>query len=232
MLCVLPPTDNPRHRTPATGRAQAQDSRCPVAPAGSGCDFSSGTDSFCNGLWETFGGNFRWRRKTGSTSSLLTGPSAGPFGGSYVYLEASAPNYPDKTAYLTSALGWYSGITFKYHMHGETMGSLGVQVKRSGVWDQEWSRTGEQHNWYTAPWTTAQVTFTGPVDQVRFVGVTGRGFESDAAVADVLLVPGCVSSQIPGMAHATAQCWLGDCRYGSPPPPPPAPPPSSTGCPI
>ena len=105
-----------------------------------------------------------------------------------MYLEASSPNYPSKTAYLTSTSGRYSSISFKYHMYGADMGSLEVQVKTSGAWSQVWVRTGQQHASHTAAWSTAQVTFPAPVDQVRFVGVTGTSsYKGDAGVADVEL---------------------------------------------
>ena len=163
-----------------------------VAAVAKACTFPSGTSSFCNGDWTTSGGDFTWTRNTGSTPSSSTGPSGGPAGVSYVYLEASSPNYPSKTAYLTSSsTQGYSEIHFKYHMYGSNMGSLAVEVKDStGQWTQVWQQNGQQHNSHTAAWSNARVSFPGTVQQVRFVGVTGSSYTSDAAVADVELIPG------------------------------------------
>ena len=112
-----------------------------------------------------------------------------------MYLEASTPNYPSKTAYLTSSSAEYSGVKFKYHMFGADMGSLAVEVKSgSGTWTQVWIRSGQQHNADSAAWSSAQVSFPETARQVRFVGVTGPSYTSDAAVADVQLVAGCVPS--------------------------------------
>ena len=149
------------------------------------CEFSSGTDSWCNGLWTT-SGSFKWTRRSGGTSSASTGPSRGPFGGgAYVYTEASG-NY-HKTAHLTSAPGPYSEVVFSYHMYGNTMGSLAVETQSGGTWAQVWLREGQQHSSGDAAWSTAQVAFEAPVDRVRFVGITGSSVRSDAAVSDVHL---------------------------------------------
>ena len=111
-----------------------------------------------------------------------------------MFLEASSPNFPSKTAYLTSTLGSYGGIIFKYHMFGANMGSVAVEVKSTGTWTQVWVRTGEQQASHDDAWLTAQVSFAGPVDQVRFVGVTGSDYRGDAAVGEVdLLLAGCLA---------------------------------------
>ena len=172
------------------------------------CDFASGMDTFCNGAWETSGGDFTWTRRTGSTPSGSTGPSSGPLGAAYVHLEASDPNYPSKTAYLTSLSGQFSGIMFKYHMYGATVRSLAVEVKAlaDSPWSQVWIRSGQQHTAGSAAWSDGQAAFPATARQVRFVGTTGTGWTGDAAVTDVILLrewnycPGFISAggDLPG----------------------------------
>ena len=105
-----------------------------------------------------------------------------------MYVEASGANNPRKTAYLTSAWGHYTGVAFKYHMYGQNMGSLTVEVLRSGAWHAVWERRGEQHRSSSAAWSAADVPFAVPATRVRLVGTTGMGYRGDAAVADVRLV--------------------------------------------
>ena len=121
----------------------------------------------------------------GRTPSRDTGPNEGPSGGAYVYTEASGEY--KKTAYLTSAWGRYTRVTFKFHMYGSSMGSVAVEVLKSNVWSEVWRRSGQQHGSHSAAWSTAQVPFDAPVDKVRFVGETGGAFRSDAALSDVRL---------------------------------------------
>ena len=157
---------------------------CSACDAVHTCDFSSGAFSFCDGLWTTSGGQFTWKRNSGSTPSSSTGPLVGPHGYLclYIYLEAGSPYSPSKTAYPTSKPGLYSAMNFKYYMYA-SIGSVAVEVlsAKSLAWTQVWLAAAHG-------WSTAQVLFNGTVDQVRFVGVTGSGFRSDAAVAAVQLV--------------------------------------------
>ena len=71
---------------------------------------SSGRVSFCNDLWYSEGGDFKWGRRSGNTPSSSTGPSSGPNGGSYAYIEASSPNYSFKKAYMYSDVCATTGL--------------------------------------------------------------------------------------------------------------------------
>ena len=153
---------------------------------GSNVRLSSGTSSFCSGLWTTSGGDFTWTRRTGGTPSSNTGPNTGPTGASYMYTEASNNN-PAKTAYLKTSLGSYAGMKFSYHMYGSNMGTLKVETRNSSGWYEAWKRDGQQQASNGAPWSTALVWFSQNFDKVRFTGITGTGFRSDAAVGDVEL---------------------------------------------
>ena len=180
---------------PGTESETARASLCSPALTGSRvqtCDFASVTNRFCNGLWTASGG---WTRN---------GPIAGPSGGSYVYLEAeSAVTYTLRytTAYLTSALGQYSRVIFKYHMRGAGETSLAVEAYRHGAWSVVWRQDVSGG----ATWSTAQAAFFLPVNMVRFVGRTKQRLwsflmtdDTAVAVGDVVLVDaaGCASSQL------------------------------------
>ena len=111
----------------------------------------------------------------------------GPWGRAYVYLEATG-HTPYKTAYLTSPVGQFGAVSFKYHMYGADMGHLAVEYKNtSGSWIEVWRRSGQQHISLFSDWSEAFVPFYVDLQQVRFVGVTGSAYASDAAVADVYL---------------------------------------------
>ena len=67
------------------------------------------------------------------------------------------------------------------------MGHLAVEYKNtSGSWIEVWRQSGQQHSSSFSAWSSAVVQFVD-AQQVRFVGVTGNGFNADAAVADVYL---------------------------------------------
>ena len=189
-----------------------------AASTGSGltCDFSSGTDVFCDFQWFTttdppLGGAFPWTPRTGGTPSPLTGPSAGPSGGSYIYIEASGNT--NDAAFLYSMPGQWIGIQFKYHMCGSDMGTVSVDGTNDGVtWTNVWVRSGQQHASEDAPWSTAQIAFEAPFVQMRFTGIVGSSWRSDAAVADVVLVSGLLPAPPP------------ESPLLDPPPPTPHPP--------
>ena len=85
-----------------------------------------------------------WVRGT-STPSSSTGASRAQSGSYFVYLETSSP----------SSSGWQSSlvhpvkpgsksVTFHYHMHGATMGTLRLDAYASGRWRTLWSKSGQQ----------------------------------------------------------------------------------------
>ena len=81
--------------------------------------------SFCNGVWQTSGGDFMWTRATGRTRSTRTsetGPFMGPSEKPFMLLEASGHN-PYKKAYLYTWPFNYKGVRFFFHMYG-------------GVWEE------------------------------------------------------------------------------------------------
>ena len=136
------------------------------------------------------GDDMDWTRKSGSTSSSSTGPSAAHGGSYYVYTESSSPNYPSKTALLEGPCFDLANtseveLTFWYHMYGTSMGTLNVEVSEDCTsWTNVWSLSGNQGNsWYEA--TVDLTAYVGKTITIRFHGVTGTSYRSDMAVDDI-----------------------------------------------
>jgi hypothetical protein len=151
------------------------------------------SESFESGLgaWsQASGDDLDWTRDSGGTPSSSTGPSAASNGTWYMYVEASSPNYPSKTAILNGPCFNLSGqsaadFSFDYHMYGAAMGSLSLQASTDGsTWSTEWVQSGNQGN----GWLSANVdlsAYLGSNVQVRFVGVTGSSYTSDMTVDNI-----------------------------------------------
>jgi len=146
------------------------------------------------GIWINVEDNdFDWKRQSSTTPSGLTGPDGGANGSSYyIYTEATPPGSPGKTFLIDGAFDFISSpnpeLAFFYHMYGEFMGSLHVDVcDDSGNWHSNlWEISGEQQTSSSDPWKQATVEmqqFGGqsPV-KIRFRGVTGAEYTSDMAV--------------------------------------------------
>ncbi|MEM7367845.1 MAG: S8 family serine peptidase [Bacteroidota bacterium] len=168
------------------------------------------TESFENGLglWEqSIGDSLDWLIQSGATPSPGTGPTAAYEGSTYVFIEASQPNYPNKAAGLESPCLDLSGassasLDFAFHMYGVDMGSLSIQVSSDTgqTWGPViWAVIGDQGN----SWDTASVdltAFIGQTIKLRFLGMTGTDFASDIALdaIDIDIVSNfvCVSTPI------------------------------------
>ncbi|HAP61694.1 MAG TPA: hypothetical protein DCR93_20065, partial [Cytophagales bacterium] len=111
--------------------------------------FESGT-----GAWQqTTCDDIDWTRDASGTPSRNTGPSSGSAGSYYMYVEASSPNYPDKTSnlYANVDLTGSSSATlgFDYHSYGTAADvTLALQVSTNGgtSFSTAWSMTGNQGN--------------------------------------------------------------------------------------
>jgi hypothetical protein len=115
------------------------------------CSFDEDECSFTNDLTHP------WVRNSGSTGTILTGPSADyeTGSGSYMYVESSSPNVATGPFRLTtteftlrseSADPAAFSVTFAYHMYGDSMGSLLVAAQSSedSQWRTVWTKGGNQ----------------------------------------------------------------------------------------
>lgn len=148
------------------------------------------TESFETGFgdWtQAVGDDFDWSRNSGATPSTGTGPTAANQGTFYIYTEATTPNNPGKVAILNSPCFNLTSITdpevtFDYHMFGNDMGSLVLEVRTSTTnWTTLWSRTGDRGN----QWLQISINLQpyASFNDVRFrFRATTSGFTSDMAI--------------------------------------------------
>ncbi|XP_047445265.1 zonadhesin-like [Mugil cephalus] len=134
---------------------------------------------------------FDWTWRSGSTPTLMTGPSADHTGdGHYVYIEASSVTHGD-TARLISTECSDSGpqcLQFWYHMYGsaDTMGLHAYLVQNrvaNAVW---WKRNNQGDMWHLAQ---VDIEPAGTF-QIIIEGRRGSNDESDVAIDDVKLYGG------------------------------------------
>ena len=150
------------------------------------------------GAWtQATGDDLNWTVQSGSTPSSNTGPSGAAAGNNYIYVEASDPNYPSKSAIINSPCYDLSGVSqadfnFQYHMFGAAdMGTFELQASvDNGIsWTTIWSQTGNQGN----QWNTVNVSlasYVGNSVQLRFNRVTGGTWQADIAIDDVSVTTG------------------------------------------
>ena len=152
----------------------------------------------------TFGDDIDWTIDEGGTISGGTGPAIdanpGTATGNYAYTESSLPCV-DSQAVLFSPCFDISNLmnptfSFAYHMFGDDMGDLLVEVSTDDClsWTTELTLSGQQHAAQPDPWLTAFVDLSGYSGatnlRIRFLGITGPGFESDMAIDDIRLREG------------------------------------------
>jgi len=152
-----------------------------------------------------------WSRGT-TTPSSNTGPDHAQDGSYFIFIEASDPNFPSKTANLeldTSGDNYSNGgkVEFYYHMFGTGMGNLYFESYYSGAWHTEWSKEGQQHTSESEAYDLATVTFPVGTSKIRFRGVTGDSWSSDMAIDHIVVYS---SNLISGTANKnTFYVWDG-----------------------
>ena len=153
----------------------------------------------CNliGAWTNPGGDdIDWTIDEDATGSLNTGPAVdhttGLTTGNFIYTEASGTCFPSATGRLESPCFDVSALTnpilaFWYHMYGANMGNLYVQVDSGAGYITVDSIVGQQQTADTDPWQLRMVSLTAYTGNltIRFLGITGTGFESDMAIDDI-----------------------------------------------
>ncbi len=153
-------------------------------------DFETLWGDFANAI----GDDYDWTRHFDYTPSGETGPSAGANGSTYyAYMETS----DDQGAYIAGDTVFLESIdingnnrqlTFYYHMYGEDIGTLNVDVFNDGSWTNSvWSISGQQHASGTDAYTQAIVDLSSynSTIRVRFRGVAIGGDRGDMSIDQV-----------------------------------------------
>lgn len=209
---------------------------------GTVCQLNSGWINATNGQYD----DIDWRTDNNGTASANTGPSIdhnpGSSAGKYLYLEAS--NGCDSSVaillspciVLDSTVAQTAVAEFWYHMDGNAVGTLGVDliVGDSIVMDIIARKVGNQGS----QWNMDSIDLTpymGSTVVVRFRGKTGNNFQSDIAIDDfsvydpTVMAPvsnfsssdtsGCTGTAITftDMSSASAQNYSWDFGNGASP---------------
>uniref|UniRef100_K1Q6C7 MAM and LDL-receptor class A domain-containing protein 2 n=1 Tax=Magallana gigas TaxID=29159 RepID=K1Q6C7_MAGGI len=159
--------------------------------------------------------SYRWRRTSGPAPSLHTGPrgdsgrDSDP-GGYYLNVDASYGNQGDTTAvsfpeFLVNSQALV--LTFDYHMYGEDVGSLLMQVFdiTSNTKRHLWTKSGSQWN----SWASSCVSlseFSGRTVEISFIAVRGPGPLGDIAIDNIQLSPSCPFSADPVSCDFESLC--------------------------
>jgi len=145
------------------------------------------------GLWKHDPTNdFNWERISGKTPSNGTGPSGAEDGAWYLYAEASSPNHPTNTVNIEADFPFEElqtpEINFAYHMYGQYMGSLYLEISTNGgaAWNTEWSQFGDLGDqWFQ---TNIMLTaYAGKQVKVRFRVLTGIGITGDVGIDTITI---------------------------------------------
>ncbi|MDX2247534.1 MAG: S8 family serine peptidase [Bacteroidia bacterium] len=135
-----------------------------------------------------------WRVNSGSTPTLNTGPDfdhkPGTGSGKYLYLEASGGCNQQEAILLSPCIDLTNvsagEFSFWYHMFGNTIGELHVDISFGNVWLNDYISpiSGNQGN----VWKNAKINlapFSGLTVNIRIRGTTGNGPQSDIAIDDI-----------------------------------------------
>ncbi|MFK7920657.1 MAG: T9SS type A sorting domain-containing protein [Bacteroidia bacterium] len=158
------------------------------------------SESFESGIgsWTQSGSDdIDWTRDSGGTPSSGTGPTTGAAGSWYMYIEASSPNYPSKTAIFESACFNLSSLTspelnFAYHMQGSAVGTVSLQLSTDdgGTWPTTlWTQSGDQG----AAWNPATIdlsAYASSTIKLRYFGTTAASWQGDIAIDDFSIAEG------------------------------------------
>ncbi|WAC01140.1 M4 family metallopeptidase [Lacinutrix neustonica] len=164
-------------------------------------------ESFESGLgaWtQATGDDLNWTRDSGGTPSSNTGPASGSAGSWYMFVEASSPNYPSKSAILNSPCFNLSSVsnaffTFDYHMYGASnLGSIAVEASNNSgsSWAAIRSQSGatQGNAWQSVSLDLS--AYVGGSVQLRFVRITGDTWQADIAIDNVKLLNAAPSTDI------------------------------------
>jgi len=153
-------------------------------------------EGFENGLGNWIQSNnddINWTLNSGGTPSNGTGPSEAVEGNQYIYLESSSPNFPSKVGILQLSCLDISGLdnptmNLSYHMLGNSVGTLSVEVQdEGGSWTEVFTLSGAQGD----VWNSQSISlsaFNGSNNlQLRIIATTTSSWAGDIAVDDIFI---------------------------------------------
>ena len=159
------------------------------------CAVSAGWRNNTNGVED----DIDFRTDNNGTATNNSGPTTdynpGTTQGRYMYTEASfgQTGCANKTAeLLTPCIDLTTAsnpiFTFRYHMFGQTMGDLVIDVFDGTSWTNDLTTiSGDQGDVWNLE-TLNLNQFAGDKIVIRFRGTTGNGFSSDIAIDDINMV--------------------------------------------
>eukprot|EP01047_Picozoa_sp_COSAG01_P017021 COSAG01_NODE_889_length_12914_cov_3.351775_1_plen_4223_part_10 len=156
----------------------------------------------------------RYSFQPGSTSCKAFCPN-GTFASdesSFMFLETSAPSVKGDTSYLVSPPQAHncSTVTFMYHMHGATMGTLSLNALSGGNWSSVWNKTGQQQTQQADPWrSSGTIRLPAGTLRVRFAGVRGSGWTGAMGVDNVMLsMAGGAKQSLLSSFESSTEGWI------------------------
>ena len=151
------------------------------------CPLGNGWINMTNGIAD----DIDWRVHEGETFSGNTGPTTdanpGTPSGHYLYIEASGGCNQQTASLISPCLDLTAAtnpfVSMMYHMFGNNMGELHIDVLDNGVFTNDIITpiTGNQGDL----WQNLAIdlsAYTGKVINLRIRGITGSGFASDLAI--------------------------------------------------
>ena len=143
--------------------------------------------------WVRSNTNVHWGTRYGASPGLITGPTADASGsGKYIYVEAynnnygsANPTFRSPQIYVPVSLS-NPKLFIKYHMYGNNITNLQIDVTNGGSFNTEKTITGSQQSSKTAAWIMDSVdlsAYSGDSIFVRFRGVI-NGVNGEIAIDD------------------------------------------------
>jgi hypothetical protein len=150
------------------------------------------------------GYQFPWSTGNGPTPTPTTGPTGAHHGSKYLYMESNGRNVGDIFLLVLDcpidARGASNArMTFSYHMFGNSVGSLNVDLYYLNVWhDGVFRREGQQHLESAYPWTRGfvELPLFGEI-YIRFRGVKGTNGDTGDVNSDIAIDAVVVSMNTP-----------------------------------
>ena len=165
---------------------------------------------FDNGWYNKPGNQVNWTVHSGGTPTQNTGPvedhTTGE--GNYLYLEANN-NYFKQAALVSPCFDISSliipSLSFYYHMFGENMGELHLDVYNEGTWNEDVVVIpGDQGDeWHQQMLNLSE--YTGVI-KLRFRGIVGDLAFSDIAIDDIEIREGPVDAGVALLIEPEGSC--------------------------